>query len=639
MHRQTAPGRRLAPALARAPLAALALAVPSCGGAATADAAAVQELRGPTMGSGYAVKWHGFGRTPVAAAVEEELAAADRTFSIWSQGSELARFNAERTTLPVPVGERLREAVALALELRDWTDGAFDPTVKPLSDLFRAARRSARAEAGAGTGVAPLPPDAVARALRLVGAGLVRIEGDALVKQAPEVELDLDGIVAGLAADRIGARLRALGVPGFMIDVTGEVLCGGRRPDGRPWRIGIVDPERAEPGREGSLVTVPLRDGALCTSGDYRNAVVAEGSVLAHVFDPRTGRNPAHGVVSASVLAPSCAVADGLATALMVLGPDAAAAALERARARGAPVAAWLVLAPPGGGLLSHTVDWPEAFALDGRPLLRPALPAPVEAERARQLALAEAAAAAAPDDPGAAVWHGRRLGYLGRYREAIAVYTAALARHPDDPRLLRHRGHRHLTVRDLEAARADLQRAAGLTQGRPDEVEPDGLPVPGRPPHTTLQFNVHYHLGLAHWCLGDFAAAERAFRSCLSVAAHDEARVAASHWLWCALRRQGHTAAAQEIVAPIGAQMDVVENRSYHELCRLYRGDLRAQDLEPGPGSAGAALAYGLAHHALVQREPRAEGLLRALAAAADWPAFGVLCAEAELLRLPEPR
>ncbi len=276
-----------------------------------------------------------------------------------------------------------------------------------------------------------------------------------------------------------------------------------------------------------------------------------------------------------------------------------------------------------------------EARSLEGRVLPRTPTAAAARARLEAELAAAEQRLREAPQDPDAAVWVGRRLAYLGRFRDAVDVYTAALQRHPDDPQLLRHRGHRHITLRALDRAIADLAAAARLCRVVADVVEPDGQPTPGRPPHSSLHYNVHYHLGLAHFLAGDFAAAERAWLDCLAVVANDESRVAVTHWLWCVRMRRRDPAGAAAVVLPIGPAMDVVENRGYHQLCLLYAGKLRREAIVAPDGSAGAALAFGLAHHALVTGErERARAELRALADAPGWAAFGVIAAEAECVR-----
>jgi len=274
-------------------------------------------------------------------------------------------------------------------------------------------------------------------------------------------------------------------------------------------------------------------------------------------------------------------------------------------------------------------------WSIDGRALIAVPPEGPTRDVAQRQLDEARAALAAAPQDRDAAIWVGRRLGYLAQFREAVVVFTDALRVHPDDPWLLRYRGHRWITLRNFAAAVRDLASAAERCRSEPDAMEPDGDPTPGRPPHSTLHYNVHYHLGLAHWLQGDFTAAECAWLDCLAVVRNDEARVAVTHWLWCARMRRGDPAGAAAVVLPITAAMDVVENRSYHQLCLLYGGKVRVEEITPLAGSAGSALGFGVAHHALVTGDrERARTQLRELAASPGWPAFGVIAAEAELVR-----
>lgn len=114
-----------------------------------------------------------------------------------------------------------------------------------------------------------------------------------------------------------------------------------------------------------------------------------------------------------------------------------------------------------------------EATSLLGRELVPPALLPSVAADREAKLVAAQAELAERPDDPEAWIWVGRRTAYLGRYREAIEIFTRGIARFPEDARFLRHRGHRYLTVRRFADAESDLARAASMVRGRPDEVEP----------------------------------------------------------------------------------------------------------------------------------------------------------------------
>jgi tetratricopeptide (TPR) repeat protein len=281
--------------------------------------------------------------------------------------------------------------------------------------------------------------------------------------------------------------------------------------------------------------------------------------------------------------------------------------------------------------------DGAECRSYDGRRVLRSPAPAVQSAASlAADLAAAEAALAAAPQDRDAAVWVARRLGYLGRFRDAIEVLTRALDDHPGDPFLLRHRGHRWITLREFGKAAWDLEAAALACRTTADAVEPDGRPTPGRPPHSSLHYNVYYHLGLALFLVRDLRLAEEAWLRCLAVVDDDESRVAVTHWLWCVRMRAGDVAGAAAVVAPIHPAMDVVENRSYHQLCLLYAGKVERSTLQPLSGSAGHALAFGLAHHRLVSGDrDGARRDFEALASEPGWASFGVIAAEVEAARL----
>lgn len=283
-----------------------------------------------------------------------------------------------------------------------------------------------------------------------------------------------------------------------------------------------------------------------------------------------------------------------------------------------------------------------------GEALYPPELPAEVRSEREGDLAAARARLAAAPGEAEALIWVGRRLGYLGRYREAVAVFSEGVARFTDDARFLRHQGHRFLTLRRLELAEADLARAAELVRERPDQVEPDGLPNERGIPTSTLQSNVWYHLGLARYLQGDFDGALAAYRECLAVSNNPDMLVATSHWLYMTLRRLAppgeETAAAAEVLAPIHAGLDVIENTAYHRLLLMYRGELAPEELlaETG-GDAGsldfATVGYGVAAwHLYNGREAEARELLDRVLAGSQWPAFGYLAAEAEVARSSHP-
>ena len=331
----------------RNPAAAALLLFAACG----AGRSEVQRFGGPTMGSTYEVKFVGDAAVAaVQAVVAEELAAFDQAFSQWREDSEIAKVNAHASTEPFPVSARFAAVLQTALDIALATEGAFDPTVKPLSDLYRAAKRDPQHHFDAAAADA---------ARQRVGWRFVSLRDGMLVKARPDVQLDLDGLVAGACADAIAARLAPFRLQGLYLELTGEVLCRGDKGADGPWCIGVVDPAADAAGGDAPIRTLALRDAALCTSGDYRNAFVADGAAVHHVFDPRTGKNPERIVVSASVLAPSAAVADALGTAFLVLG-DEAVPKLWPSLARFGVTGALLLMPGAGGTLRPLEITWPK---------------------------------------------------------------------------------------------------------------------------------------------------------------------------------------------------------------------------------------------------------------------------------------
>lgn len=266
-----------------------------------------------------------------------------------------------------------------------------------------------------------------------------------------------------------------------------------------------------------------------------------------------------------------------------------------------------------------------------------PPLPDSVRAEREARLAAARAAYEADPDDPEAVIWLGRRTAYLGRYREAIAIYTEGLRVHPADARLYRHRGHRWITLRRFDEAIRDLSRAAFLIEGTDDEVEADGLPNPRGIPISTLHFNVWYHIGLAHYLSAEYDRALEAWRRTLEVSPNPDTQVAARYWLVLTLRHLGRETEAAGVLEAVTADLDVIENRAYYRMLLMFKGELAADELaEKGEDPLqSATLGYGVGAWLLLNdREDEAGRIFRGIVAGREWAAFGFIAAEAELAR-----
>jgi dipeptidyl aminopeptidase/acylaminoacyl peptidase len=285
----------------------------------------------------------------------------------------------------------------------------------------------------------------------------------------------------------------------------------------------------------------------------------------------------------------------------------------------------------------------PEATSLLGRPLNPPPLPEATRTALEKNLAAASADFIKDPDAADHIIWLGRRLAYLGRYREAIDAYTRGIEKHPRDFRLYRHRGHRHVTLRELDEAIADLGRAAELIQGVPDQIEPDGAPNARNIPVSTSHFNIWYHLGLAHYLKADFEQALESYRECLRFSEGSPDRtVATSYWLHMTLLRLGRETDAETVLGPIRGDLDVIEDQDYLNLLLMYKGEKSPEEVlgaVSGDGVARGTLGYGVANWYLINgREAEALKVLERVVAGPQWSAFGFIAAEAELARREDP-
>ncbi len=281
-----------------------------------------------------------------------------------------------------------------------------------------------------------------------------------------------------------------------------------------------------------------------------------------------------------------------------------------------------------------------EAVSLMGDSLYRITPSGAARDKMESQLAAARAALERTPGNADSLIWLGRRTAYLGRFNEAITIYADGIARYPDDARFFRHRGHRYLSVRRLDDAIADFERATQLVRGKADVVEPDGQPNARNIPTSTLQSNIWYHLGLAYYLKGDFTNALRAYQEDLKVATNPDMMVATSHWLYMTLRRMGRTAEATRLLAGIRNDLDIIENGTYYRLLLMYKGESTAESLL-ARNSAGdlddVTTAYGVANWYLYNgRAADAESVLRRVVSnRTQWSAFGYLACEAELRRM----
>jgi thiamine biosynthesis lipoprotein len=248
--------------------------------------------------------------------IQDHLDQREAQFSHWRDGSPLSRFNAHASTGWFEVPAVIVQAIEVMHRIAGETDAVLDPTCAPLVDAWGFGRRKP------GSSPPPPPDDATLASLRArCGWHLLgwRNQTPALRKHRPDVRLNLASIVEGFVLDELRPRLIQAGLTHFLFELGGEVLAQGQAPDGGPWRIGIQDPGRpkGEP-----IQTLILTDACAATSGSYREQRQLDGKTVSHLIDPRHGRPVQHRAQSVTVVDASAVRADGLATALMILGPE-----------------------------------------------------------------------------------------------------------------------------------------------------------------------------------------------------------------------------------------------------------------------------------------------------------------------------
>jgi len=288
-------------------------------------------LSGPTMGTTFTVVLAGesfdaAALAPLQAAIDAELAAVNAEMSTYLEDSELSRFNRQGANLPFPASEHLLEVVSLAKQVSEQSGGGFDVTVGPLVDAwgFGPGDPSERHELGEAE---------IAQLREVVGDAKLEVDRAAqtLRKSVPGLRVDLSAIAKGHGSDRVATVVEAAGYADWMVEVGGEVRVRGSNPSGEAWKVGIERPTGDAAGSRAVQSILRVRDGAVATSGDYRNYWERDGVRYSHTIDPRTGRPITHALASVTVIHPdSAALADAWATAINVLGPDEGLARAEQ---------------------------------------------------------------------------------------------------------------------------------------------------------------------------------------------------------------------------------------------------------------------------------------------------------------------
>ena len=277
-----------------------------------------QKDEGAVFGTFYHITYQS--RQQLKDSIEAQLKAVDQSLSMFNPTSTISRINSGEST---QTDSLFRTVFRLAQQVSADTRGAFDITVAPLVNAW-----------GFGFKNGTLPDSAAVDSLRtLIGWQRVSLSTDgSLRRDDPRIILDCSAIAKGFGVDVVANYLRAQGIVNYMVEIGGEVVVSGVNPKGEPWHVGINRPIDDPESTASELDTIlAITDCAMATSGNYRNFyTTADGRRVAHTIDPATGYPVQHSILSATVLAPTCAQADAFATSFMVMGLDSARAILAR---------------------------------------------------------------------------------------------------------------------------------------------------------------------------------------------------------------------------------------------------------------------------------------------------------------------
>ena len=272
----------------------------------------IVEITGPTMGTSYSVKVVATDVDPtlLQAEIEARLIELNQVFSTYIPDSEISLLNGLKKSGSIDISNDMMRVLAVSFDVHEMSKGSFDVTVGPVVNLWGFGPDGPR------DGIPE--PHKIASALERTGMGKLTLSSNSLQKPG-NMYIDLSAVAKGFAVDEIAELLERKGAENYMVEIGGEVRARGRNVHGDYWRIGLEAPDRTERRLHKVL---PVVDMALATSGDYRNFFVHEGVNYSHSIDPRTGWPVTHNLASVSVLHSSAAMADALATALTVHGPD-----------------------------------------------------------------------------------------------------------------------------------------------------------------------------------------------------------------------------------------------------------------------------------------------------------------------------
>ncbi len=266
-------------------------------------------LQGLAQGSYYAVTYYDDDERDFQAGIDSIFALVDASVSLWNPNSIISKVNRNEA---VTLNQVFIDNFNIAQESSRISDGYFDATISPLVAAWGFSYKNGDS----------ITPELVDSLRQLVDYRKIRIVDDSVVKDDPRISLDFNAVAQGYTSDMIATYLKSQGVDNYLVDVGGEIMAGGGKPNGESWIVGVEKPSENADSERIVQTRILLKDKGLVTSGSYRKYVERDGRRFSHCIDPKTGYPVVHNLLSATVLAETSVKADALASICMVMGME-----------------------------------------------------------------------------------------------------------------------------------------------------------------------------------------------------------------------------------------------------------------------------------------------------------------------------
>lgn len=266
------------------------------------------EIEGFAQGTTYKIVYYDTKESIRKAEIDSLLLIFDNSCSSYNTTSLISRLNRGETDT---VDTYITDCERMAREIYEISEGAYDITCQPLINAYGFLREN-KADTVNLDSILPL-----------VGHDKLKIENGRLIKTDPRVAIDLNSIAQGYSVDLVSEYIAEKGLRNFLVEIGGEIYASGQKSDTAMWKVGVDKPIDGNMTAGNDLqMVLTLRDKGLNTSGNYRKFYESKGERINHIIDPRTGNSHSNDMLSATVIAPTTALADGLATMMMVIGSD-----------------------------------------------------------------------------------------------------------------------------------------------------------------------------------------------------------------------------------------------------------------------------------------------------------------------------